>query len=127
MSLFGIYGYRIYFPLSSGANIYTSQLALNSLILLYFIKRSKIKYTFISMYIFYLYMLILADSRLILLFSLGFSIIYWFSLHTLLTLFKKFWWVIAIFFFGFLYVFYGTNLFDSFKRAGELDGINMYK
>ena len=123
MSLFGIYGYRIYFPLSSGANIYTSQLALNSLILLYFIKRSKIKYTFISMYIFYLYMLILADSRLILLFSLCFSAIYWFSLNTLLTLFKKFWWVIAILFFGFLYVFYGTNLFDSFKRAGELDGI----
>ena len=24
--------------------------------------------------------------------------------------------------FGFLFIFYGTNLFDSFKRAGELDG-----
>jgi hypothetical protein len=122
MSLFGIYGYRIYFPLSSGANIYTSQLALNSLIVLYFIKRSNVKYGYVAIYLFYLYMLILADSRLILLFSLIFSFVYWFSLEVLLTFFKKFWWAIAMVFFGFLYVFYGTNLFDSFKRAGEIDG-----
>jgi hypothetical protein len=67
-------------------------------------------------------MLIIADSRLILLFSFAFSLIYWFSLNTLLTFFKRFWWVIGIFIFGFLFVFYGTNLFDSFKRPGELDG-----
>ena len=67
-------------------------------------------------------MLIIADSRLILMFSLAFSLIYWFSLNTLLIFFKKFWWAIGIFLFGFLFIFYGTNLFDSFKRAGELDG-----
>jgi hypothetical protein len=38
MSLFGFYGYRVYFPLSTGANIYASQLALNSLLVLYFLK-----------------------------------------------------------------------------------------
>jgi hypothetical protein len=122
MSFFGIYGYRIYFPLSSGANIYTSQLALNSLIVLYFFKLSKNKLLYAIIYLFYLYMLIIADSRLILIFSLTFSLIYWFSLNTLLTFFKKFWWAIGILLFGFLFIFYGTNLFDSFKRAGELDG-----
>ena len=122
MSLFGIYGYRIYFPLSSGANIFTSQLALNALIVLYFIKESKVKYLYLIMYLFYFYMLILADSRLILLFAIIFSFIYWFSLKTLLAFFKKFWWAIAIVFFVFLYIFYGTNWFDSFKRAGEIKG-----
>ena len=122
MSLFGVFGYRVYFPLSSGANIYTSQLALNSLIALYFFKLSKNKILYAIIYLFYLYMLIIADSRLILLFSFAFSLIYWFSLNTLLTFFKRFWWVIGIFIFGFLFVFYGTNLFDSFKRPGELDG-----
>ena len=122
MSLFGIYGYRVYFPLSSGANIYTSQLALNSLIVLYFFKLSKNKLLYAIIYLFYLYMLIIADSRLILIFSVTFSLIYWFSLNTLLTFFKKFWWAIGILLFGFLFIFYGTNLFDSFKRAGELDG-----
>lgn len=122
MSLFGIYGYRVYFPLSSGANIYTSQLALNSLIVLYFFKLSNNKLLYAIIYLFYLYMLIIADSRLILIFSLTFSLIYWFSLNTLLIFFKKFWWAIGILLFGFLFIFYGTNLFDSFKRAGELDG-----
>ncbi len=122
MSLFGVYGFRVYFPLSSGANIYTSQLALNSLIVLYFFKASKNKLVYVIIYLFYLYMLVIADSRLILMFSLGFSLIYWFSLNTLLTFFKKFWWAIGILLFGFLFIFYGTNLFDSLKRAGELDG-----
>ena len=122
MSLLGIYGYRVYFPLSSGANIYASQLALNSLIVLYFFKLSKNKLLYAIIYLFYLYMLIIADSRLILMFSLVFSLIYWFSLKTLLVFFKNFWWAIGIFIFGFLFIFYGTNLFDSFKRAGELDG-----
>ena len=122
LSLFGVYGYRIYFPLSSGANIYTSQLALNALIVLYFIKESKFKYLYLIIYLFYFYMLILADSRLILLFAIIFSFIYWFSLKKLLTFFKKFWWAIAIVFFVFLYIFYGTTWFDSFKRAGELKG-----
>lgn len=122
MSLVGVYGYRVYFPLSSGANIYTSQLALNSLIALYFFKLSKNKLLYALIYVFYLYVLIIADSRLILMFSLAFSFIYWFSLNTLVTFFKKFWWIIGIFIFGFLFIFYGTNLFDSLKRAGELDG-----
>jgi hypothetical protein len=122
LSLFGVFGYRIFFPLSSGANIYTSQLALNSLIALYFFKLSENKLLYAVIYLFYLYMLIIADSRLILIFSFAFSLIYWFSLNTLLAFFKKFWWAIGIFLFGFLFIFYGTNLFNSLKRAGELDG-----
>ena len=50
MSLLGIYGYRVYFPLSSGANIYASQLALNSLIVLYFFKISKNKLLYATIY-----------------------------------------------------------------------------
>ncbi|WP_296634957.1 O-antigen polymerase [Polaribacter sp.] len=122
MSLFGVHGYRVYFPLSSGANIYTSQLALNSIIILYFFKKSKNNYLYVVLYLFYIYMLVLADSRLILMFSLIFSFIYWFSMNTILTFFKKFWWAIGIALFGFLYIFYGTNIFDSFKRSGELSG-----
>lgn len=122
MSLFGVYGYRIYFPLSSGANIYTSQLALNTLIVLYFIKISKNKFLYTLLYIFYIMMLILADSRLILLFAIAFSCVYWFSLNTILAFFKKFWWIISLFIFIFLYIFYSTSFFDAFKRAGELDG-----
>ncbi len=122
LSLFGVYGYRIYFPLSSGANIFTSQLALNVLIVLHFIKISKTKYLYILLYGFYIMMLVIADSRLILAFAIIFSLIYWFSLNTILTFLKKFWWVISIFIFIFLYIFYGTDLFDSFKRPGELKG-----
>lgn len=122
MALLGFFGYRVYFPLSSGANIFTSQLALNILIVLHFIKISKKKYIYISIYFFYVLMLILADSRLILFFAISFSFIYWFSLNTIIVFFKKFWWIISIFIFIFLFIFYSTNLFDSFKRAGELDG-----
>ena len=77
LGIFGIYGYRIYFPLSSGANIFTSQLALNALISLYFIKlmNGYKRLGYLVIYIFYIYMLILADSRLILLFALIFSIV----------------------------------------------------
>jgi hypothetical protein len=122
LSTFGVFGYRIYFPLSSGANIYTSQLALNSLIVLHFIKISKNKLIYILVLVFYIIMLILADSRLILLFGIVFSLIYWFSLKTLLLFFKKFWWALGILFFGFLFLFYNTNFFDAFKRPGEIDG-----
>ena len=122
LSLFGVYGYRIYFPLSSGANIFTSQLTLNSLIVLHFIKTSKVKYIYVLMYAFYIMMLVIADSRLLLAFAFFFSIIYWFSFRTILAFFKRFWWAISILFFGFLFLFYGTNLFDAFKRAGELEG-----
>ncbi|MGB0879396.1 MAG: O-antigen ligase family protein [Polaribacter sp.] len=122
MSMLGIFGYRIYFPLSSGANTFTSQLALNALIVLYFIKKSKNKFLYISIYVYYILMQILADSRLILFFTITFSFIYWFSLSTLIEFFKNFWWAIGILLFGFLFVFYGTNLFDAFKRIGEIQG-----
>jgi len=122
MSMFGVFGYRIYFPLASGANVFAAQLAFNCLIVLYFIKTSANKYLYILIYAFYIMMLVLADSRLLLFLATIFSFIYWFSLNTLITFFKKFWWAIGIGLFAFLYVFYNTNLFDSFKRAGELEG-----
>lgn len=122
LSIFGIQGYRIYFQLSSGANIFTSQLALNSLVTLFFVKTTKRNFFYILIYLFYFYMLVIADSRLILLFSLTFSLIYWFSLKVIIAFLKKFWWVISLLFFGFLYIFYATSFFDAFKRAGEIDG-----
>ena len=38
MAAFGITGYRIYFPLASGANVFTFQVGLNALLALYFVK-----------------------------------------------------------------------------------------
>ena len=122
MAMFGIVDYRIFFPLSSGANIFTSQLGLNAIITLYFIKQSRKKNLFRLIYIFYIYMLVLADSRIILLFTILFSCVYWFSLKQILSFFKKTWWVIGLFLMILLYVFYNTSIFDGFKRPGELGG-----
>lgn len=121
MSIFGYFGYRIYFPLSSGHNIFASQIALNSVLTLFLLKNSRNKIIYFICYTFYIYVLILADSRLMLLFSLLFSVIYWFSFRTILTFFKKFWWLFALVLFIFLAIFYGTDIFSSFKRPGELD------
>lgn len=122
MAIFGIVDYRIFFPLSSGANIFTSQLALNALVALYFVKISFKKLINIIVYCFYLYMLVLADSRMLLLLTLVFSFIYWFSLKRILSFLKKSWLVIGVFIFIFLYIFYNTDIFDGFKRNGEMDG-----
>ncbi|MEP5338907.1 MAG: O-antigen polymerase [Algibacter sp.] len=122
MASFGVFGKRIYFPLASGANIFTSQLGLNALIVLYFFKNTGKRLFYLSIYGFYIYMLVLADSRLILLLSIIFSIIFWFSLKKVLSFFKNTWWIIGLFIFGFLYVFYNTDFFDRFKRPGELSG-----
>lgn len=121
MSFFGIKGNRIFFPLASGANIYASQLALNTLVVLYFLKNTK-KTIYVIIYVFYILMLVLADSRLLLLFALLFSFIYWFSLTTVLILLKKFWLLIGLFLFCSLYIFYETDIFNAYKRAGELNG-----
>jgi len=122
LGFFGIVDYRIFFPLSSGANIFTSQLGLNAIITLYFLKCSNRKISYTLTYIFYLYMLVLADSRLILLFTLVFSVAYWFSLKQIVSFFKKTWWIIGVILMTLLYVFYNTSIFDAFKRAGELGG-----
>lgn len=122
LGLFGIYDYRIYFPLSSGANVFTSQLGMNALIALYFIKKTRRKLLFFIIFAFYLYMLVLADSRLIILFTLIFSIVYWLSLKQILTFFKKTWWILGLIIIALLYVFYSTNIFDGIKRAGEIEG-----
>ncbi|MDT0558063.1 O-antigen ligase family protein [Ichthyenterobacterium sp. W332] len=122
LGLFGIYDYRIFFPLSSGANVFTSQLGLNAIISLYFIKQNKRKFLYFSIFTFYLYMLVLADSRLIILLTLLFSTIYWFSLRQILLFFKKTWWIFGLIIIGLLYIFYNTAFFDGFKRAGEIEG-----
>ncbi|MEH6536896.1 MAG: O-antigen ligase family protein [Psychroserpens sp.] len=122
LALFGIVDYRIYFPLSSGANVFTSQLGLNALIGLYFIKHVRNNIWYILIYTFYIYMLVLADSRLILLLTLFFSFIYWFSLKTIVSFFKKTWWVIGLVIAALLYLFYNTEFFDGLKRPGELTG-----
>lgn len=123
MAIFGIVDYRVYFPLSSGANIFTSQLSLSALLALHFLKTTKKKLLYTSIYAFCFYMLVLADSRQILLLTFIFSIIYWFSLKKVLSLLRQTWWVIGLLILFFLYVFYNTNIFDGFKRPGELKGV----
>lgn len=118
----GIHGYRIYFPLASGANVYAAQLALCALVVLYFVKTSSKKFLYIAIYAFYILMLVLVDSRLILLFTFLFSLVYWFSLKTIIEFCKKFWWALGLLLFGFLFVFYSTDYFDAVKRPGELEG-----
>lgn len=122
MAIFGVVDYRIYFPLSSGANIFTSQLSLSALIALHFFKKTKKKLLYISVYVFYIYMLVLADSRQILLLTFVFSFVYWFSLKKLLSLLRQTWWIIGLLILFSLYIFYNTNVFDVFKRPGELAG-----
>lgn len=122
MGLFGFFGYRIYFPLSSGANIFTSQLALTALIALYFVKTTPRKIVNLAIYGFHIYMLVLADSRLILFFAFVFSFIYWVSWQKIIVYLKKYWLLLSILFIGFMYVFYGTSLFNSLKRPGEQTG-----
>ena len=122
LALFGIVDYRIYFPLSSGANVFTSQLGLNALISLYFIKRIRNNLRYILIFVFYIYMLVLADSRQILLLTIFFSFVLWFSLKQIVSFFKKTWWIIGIGIASLLYVFYNTEIFDGFKRPGELNG-----
>ncbi len=122
LRFFGVDGVRVYFPLSSGANVFTSQLALNALISLYFIKNESRKLIYIVIYSFYIFMLIMADSRLILLFTMLFSAIYWFSLKTILYYFKKYWLLLSLMIIAVMYIFYSTSIFDEFKRPGEKTG-----
>ncbi len=122
MKLFGIKGYRIYFPLSSGANVYTFQVGINALLSLFFIRTKKSKIPYISIYSFHIFILILADSRLILLFTLFFSFLYWFSVESILKILRKNWLLIITFIILLIFIFYGTSLFDSIKRPGERTG-----
>jgi hypothetical protein len=122
MGMFGRFGYRVYFPLSSGANIFTSQLALNALIALYFIKISSRKTIYRLIYVFYLFILVLADSRLILFFTLVFSLIYWISLRRIVYYIKKYWLFLSVALISFMFVFYRTSIFDAIKRPGEKTG-----
>lgn len=124
MSFFGIYGYRIYFPLSSGPNVFASQLALNSVLVLHFVKTSKMKFVYLLIYLFYMMMMVYADSRLMILLSVLFGVIYWFSLKVILAFLRKFWWAFGILLFGLLFIFYNTSLFDGMKRASELQGLS---
>lgn len=123
LKYFGVDGVRVYFPLSSGANVFTSQLALNALIVLHFIKTKPKKIIYIFIYCFYLFMLVMADSRLILLFMILFSGVYWFSLRTILLFFKKYWLILSLMIIVVMYIFYSTSLFDNIKRPGEREGI----
>jgi len=122
MGMFGKFGYRVFFPLSSGANIFTSQLALNALISLYFIKISSRKTIYRLIYCFYLFILVLADSRLILFFTLIFSLIYWISLKRIVYYIKKYWLLLSLLLVASMYIFYSTTIFDFMKRPGEKTG-----
>ncbi|WP_369999075.1 O-antigen ligase family protein [Winogradskyella sp.] len=122
MEFLGILGYRMYFPLSSGANVFTFQLGLNALLSLYFIKIKKKNFLYIIAFWFYLFILVLADSRLILSFTIIFSFVYWLSFKTLVIFFKRYWYIISLSIIGFIFVFYNTNLFDSIKRPAERTG-----
>ncbi len=119
MEIFGFKGWRIYFPLSSGANFFTFQLGANTLLTLHFIKIQKRKILYIFLYVFYMYMLILADSRLVLLLTMFFSFIYLISARTLIFVLRKHWWVIVLIIIISIYIFYTTSIFDGVKRPGE--------
>lgn len=122
MKMVGVLGYRIYFPLSSGANVFTFQLGVNALLTLYFVKTCRKVILYIAVFVFYIFMLILADSRLILIFTLFFAFIYWFSMERTLFFFKKYWYVLVLSLSVFIYIFYKTSLFDGIKRPGEKTG-----
>ncbi|MBT8376664.1 MAG: O-antigen ligase family protein [Bacteroidia bacterium] len=122
MALMGITGYRIYFPLSSGANVFTFQVGLNAILALYFIKNSSGKFKYFLAYAFCIFLLVLADSRLILLFTLAFSFVYYFSIKQIVKFIKSNWEFITLSIILVIFIFYKTSLFDSIKRPGELSG-----
>lgn len=122
MEMVGIVGYRIYFPLASGANVFTFQIGVNALLALYFVKNRNRNILYIAIFWFYMYILVLADSRIVLATTIFFTIIYWFSFKTIVVFFKKYWYVLSIFIVVFIFVFYNTTLFDGIKRTNERTG-----
>ena len=122
LAIFGIHGYRIYFPLSSGANVYTFQVAVNAILALYFVRTSRNKIGYLIIYWFYIFIMFLADSRLILLFTILFSFLYWYSLKSIVYVMKRYWYIIIGLLLLAIYLFYTTSWFDSIKRPGEIKG-----
>ena len=122
LAIFGIHGYRIYFPLSSGANVYTFQVAVNAILALYFVRTSRNKIGYLIIYWFYIFIMFLADSRLILLFTILFSFLYWYSLKSIVYVMKRYWYIIIGLLLLAIYLFYTTTWFDSIKRPGEIKG-----
>ncbi|MAZ26827.1 MAG: hypothetical protein CL868_07080 [Cytophagaceae bacterium] len=124
MKAFGIYGYRVYFPLASGANINTAQIGLCTILVAYFIKSSKdlklkLFYGFLGLLHFYL--LVLADSRLVLFITFIFSISILISFYHLIVLIKRYWILVISTLSLVLIVFYSTDIFEFLKRPGESD------
>lgn len=125
LTFLGINGSRIFFPLSSGANINAAQIGLSTLIAIYLFNlspNSLIKLFYILIYIFQLVLLVLVDSRLILLITILFSILIQFSLARIIDLIKKYWIAISISIVFVMYIFYSTSIFNVIKRPGELSG-----
>jgi hypothetical protein len=123
LELFGIVGYRIYFPLASGANVFTFQIGLNAILTLFFIKHKKRNWFYLLVYVFYMFVLVLADSRLVLAMTLFFTLTYILSFKTIVIFFKKYWYVFSLCIVGFIFFFYNTSIFDGIKRTNEKTGI----
>ena len=123
MATFGIMGYRIYFPLASGANVFTFQLGLNALLALHFVKYEKKNILYIISFWFYFYVLILADSRIVLITTIFFTFVYWYSFKTIVFFLKKYWYVLSLLILSFVFIFYNTSLFDGVKRTNEKTGL----
>ncbi len=125
LAIFGIHGYRIYFPLSSGANINAAQVGLSSLVAVYlYIKtpRGISKGGYLAVVVFHFMLLVLADSRLILLVTLMFSALVFFSFKKVINFLRKYWLLISLTIIGAMYIFYTTDILEFMKRSGEKSG-----
>lgn len=125
LGFFGIQGYRISFPLSSGANVNASQIGLCSLIAIYFYKNKRDirkKLLYLLVFLFHVFLLVLADSRLILLVALIFSLFTFYSFTRVINFAKRYWLALSISLILMMYFFYSTDVFESIKRPGEKSG-----
>ena len=125
LTLLHINGYRISFPLSSGANINAAQIGLTTLIGAYLIKPFYLSYKkiiYLLFTLFQLMLLVLVDSRLILLITLSFSFLIYFSFNKIINFLKKYWLILSLSLIGFMYIFYATDFLASIKRPGEKSG-----
>ncbi|MHA7059245.1 O-antigen ligase family protein [Aquimarina sp. M1] len=109
--------------MASGLTINSIQIAITSLLILYLIKNTSqflTKIFLTILYIWCIYLLVILDSRSPLLISLILGVIIGMGIRTIIRLLTRYWVVLALSAIFFVNIFYNTDIFESFKRPGEL-------
>lgn len=123
LSLFNILAYRVNFPMASGLTINSIQIGLTSLLTLYLFKNCNkllAKLLFLILYFWNIYLLIVLDSRSPLLISLILGVLIGFGFKKIISIITRYWILLAVTAIFIVQIFYNTDIFENFKRSGEL-------